>query len=417
LLAEALQKSGDSERALLALDAAAAAGAKDVAVRRERARILEGLGRADEALAELETALHVEGGSSEELLAAIERTRVFESSERWALRASDISAENGQRQRARALIEPWLNRHADSVPLLSRVAKLATLERDFDAAIEAYKKLCKLEQGTARRSAALGLARVAESAGRPDAAVAEVESAIADGLDSVELRRELGRLYARTGDRLKQARMLFEDARAAKGNAQADLLTKAAELFAAEHANDEALAALAELRKLDPERTDAQLLSANVLASAGRLSEAQAGLAEFLASSEKRHTKAHAKLYLRLAELAIAQDDWLAAYEPLTRAHQLDKSDAEIALMLGLLAADLDEVETALVTLRAFVTLKDKATDMPSRRQLARACVVLAEIELSKGQKTVARRLVTRATEVDPQNKDAQRLLSDVGGR
>jgi tetratricopeptide (TPR) repeat protein len=417
LLAEALQKSGDSERALLALDAAAAAGAKDVAVRRERARILEGLGRADEALAELETALHVEGGSSEELLAAIERTRVFESSERWALRASDISAENGQRQRARALIEPWLNRHADSVPLLSRVAKLATLERDFDAAIEAYKKLCKLEQGTARRSAALGLARVAESAGRPDAAVAEVESTIADGLDSVELRRELGRLYARTGDRLKQARMLFEDARAAKGNAQADLLTKAAELFAAEHANDEALAALAELRKLDPERTDAQLLSANVLASAGRLSEAQAGLAEFLASSEKRHTKAHAKLYLRLAELAIAQDDWLAAYEPLTRAHQLDKSDAEIALMLGLLAADLDEVETALVTLRAFVTLKDKATDMPSRRQLARACVVLAEIELSKGQKTVARRLVTRATEVDPQNKDAQRLLSDVGGR
>ena len=49
-LAEALQKSGDSERALLALDAAAAAGANATQVRRERAHILEALGRGDEAL-------------------------------------------------------------------------------------------------------------------------------------------------------------------------------------------------------------------------------------------------------------------------------------------------------------------------------------------------------------------------------
>ncbi|MFZ5895984.1 MAG: tetratricopeptide repeat protein [Myxococcota bacterium] len=416
-LAEALQKSGDSERALLALDAAAAAGANDAAVRRERAGILEGLGRADEALSELEAALQSEGGSSEELLAAIERTRVFETSERWALRASDISAEAGQRQRARALIEPWLNRHADSVPLLSRLAKLATAERDFDAAIEAYKKLCKLEQGTARRTAALGLARVAESAGRPEVAVAEVESALADGLDSVELRRELGRLYARTGDRLKQARMLLEEARSAKASAQADLFAKAADLFAAEHASDEALAALGELKKLDPERIETQLLTANVLAAAGRHSEAHAGLAQFLAATEKRHTKLHAKLYLRLAELSLAQDAWVEAMEPLSRGHQLDKGDPEIAFTLGLLAADLDEVDTALAALRVFVTLKDKATDMPTRRQLSRACLQLAELELGKGQKTVARRMATRATEADPQNKDAQRLLSELGGR
>ncbi|MGC4091828.1 MAG: tetratricopeptide repeat protein [Polyangiaceae bacterium] len=251
LLAESLQRSGDPDRALLSLDAAAAAGGSDVAVRRERARILESLDRADEALTELEAALQAEGGGNEELLAAIERTGVFESSERWALRASDISAEAGNRARARALLEPWLDRHSDSVPLLTRMAKLASGDRDFDAAIEAYRKLCRLEQGTARRTAVLGLARMAESAGRPEAAVAEVESAMAEGLDSVELRRELGRLYARTGDRLKQARMLLDEARSAKGAAQLDTYAKAAELFAGENAHDEALSALGELRKLE----------------------------------------------------------------------------------------------------------------------------------------------------------------------
>lgn len=416
-LADSLYRSGDSERALLALDAALAARAPEAAVRRERARILDALGRADEALAELDLALHAEGGSSEELLAAIERTRVFESSERWALRAADLCSEAGQRARARALLEPWAERNADSVQVLSRIGRLAAMDRDFPVALAAYKKLCRLEQGNARRTAVLAYARVAESAGKAEDAVAEVEAALAEGIESVELRRELGKLYARTGDRLKQGRILLEEARAAKPAQQIELFGKAAELLAGQGATDEALTALGELRKLDPERADVALLAASVLASSGRAEEGRAILTQLLAATERRRTKAHAKVYLRLAELSLAADELAEALEPLNQAHQLDKADPEIALTLGLLAADLDQSDAAFAALRAFVGMKDKATDQSSRRQLSRAYLQLGELELGKGQRTVARRMLTRAVETDPENKNAHRSLAELGPR
>jgi tetratricopeptide (TPR) repeat protein len=322
---------------------------------------------------------------------------VFETSERWALRAADLCAEAGQRPRARAFLQPWAERNPDSVPVLTRVGRLATLDRDFPTALAVYKKLCGLEQGSARRNAVLAYARVAENAGRAEEAVAEVEAALAEGLDSVELRRELGKLYARTGDRLKQGRVLLEEARTAKPAQQLDLFGKAAELLAGQGATDEALSALAELRRLDPERPDVAVLTAQVLASSGRNQEGREVLADLLAASERKRTRAHAKVFQKLAELMLAEDELAEAIEPLSQAHQLDKADPEIALMLGLLAADLDQTETAFNALRAYVSLKEKSIDLASRRQLSRAYLQLGELELVKGQRTVARRMLTRA--------------------
>jgi hypothetical protein len=41
----------------------------------------------------------------------------------------------------------------------------------------------------------------------------------------------------------------------------------------------------------------------------------------------------------------------------------------------------------------------------------------LAELELTKGQRTVARRMATRASELNPGNRDAERLLSELNAR
>jgi tetratricopeptide (TPR) repeat protein len=416
-LAEALNRAGEPERALHALEAALTARAPEASVRRERARILETMGRADEALAELDVALHAEGGSGEELLASIERTAVFETSERWALRAADLYAEAGQRARARQLLAPWAEQRPESAQVLTRIGRLAAMDRDFPTALAAYKKVCKLEHGSARRTAVLAYARVAENAGRAEEAVAEVEASLAEGLDSVELRRELGKLYARTGDRLKQGRMLLEEARAAKPAQQLELFGKAAELLAAQGAPEEALGALAELRRLDPERSDVPVLTAGVLASIGRNEEGREVLLQVLAQSEKKRNRAHAKVFQKLAELMLAEDELAEAFEPLNQAHQLDKNDPEIALMLGLLAADLDQSETAFTALRVYVSLKEKSIDLATRRQLSRAYLQLGELELVKGQKTVARRMLTRAVETDPENKSAHRFLAELGPR
>jgi tetratricopeptide (TPR) repeat protein len=416
-LADAFSRAKEPERALSALEAALGAGAPEAAVRRERARILESLGRADDALGELDAAISAEGGAPNELLAAIERTNAFEASERWALRAADLFAESGQRAKARQILEPWLARLPENAALLTRVGRWANIDKDYSTALSAYRTLCRVEHGSAKRSAVLALARVAESAGRAEEAVAEVEAALAEGLESAELRRELGRLYARTGARLKQGRILLEEARAAKAGAQLELFSKAAELLAAEGATDEALAALEEVQKLDPERADVALISATVLAAGGRSAEARTVLEQALAASEKRRGKPQAKLLQKLAELALAEDELVEAFDALGQAFQLDKADAEIALTLGLLAADLDQGELAFNALRAFITLKEKSIDTPSRRQLSRAYTQLGELELGKGQRTVAKRMATRAIETDPENKSAQRLLTDLGHR
>ncbi len=416
-LADALSRAKLPERALQALEAALAAGATEAAVRRERARILEQVGRAEEALSELDAAVALGAGAAAELLEAIERSGAPSRSERWALRASDLLAESGQRARARKVLEPWAERQPSSSAVLTRIGRWATLDKDYPAALAAYRALCRVEHGSARRNAVLSFARVAEAAGRADEAVSEVETALAEGLESAELRRELGRLYARTGARLKQGRSLLEEAKLAKPSAQFELFSKAAELLAAEGASEEALAALEQVQKLDPERADVTVLTATVLSAAGRSGEARAIVQRALAASEKRRGKQHAKLFYKLCELSLADDDWPEAFEALSQAHQLDKSDPEVALTLGLLAADLERGEVAFTALRSFITLKEKSVDTPSRRQLSRAYTQLGELELGKGQRTVARRMATRAVETDPENKNAQRLLSELGPR
>jgi predicted Zn-dependent protease len=415
-LAEAHRHAGSPENALFALDAALAVGASRAAMRRERALVLESTGRADEALAELEAAQLAEGGPADELLSAIERTGVHRESERWALKAADLCAEGGQRARAREFLAPWIERSAESTAVLSRVAKLAAFDRDYALAFEAFQKLSRLEQGPARRNSVINLARVADAAGKADEAIREVEAAIAEGLDAPELRRELGKLYGRAGDRVKQARLLLDEARQAKAGAQADLYLKAAELFAQERANEEALGALEELQKLEPERVEGALLSVRLMSSEGRNDEARRYLHGLL-SGDKTRSKAYAKLYQKLAELHLLEDELAEALEPLSAAHQLDKSEPEVALKLGLLAFDLEHNDMAAVALRVFISLKDKAIDTATRAQLSTAYSCLAELELTKGQRTVARRMATRASELNPGNRDAERLLSELNAR
>jgi len=112
--------------------------------------------------------------------------------------------------------------------------------------------------------------------------------------------------------------------------------------------------------------------------------------------------------------LVPAEDDFGAAYEPLQQAHQLDKADADAAFLLGMLAVDLSHHEVAFTALRSFTSAKEKAVDSATRKQLSRAYAQLGELELSKGQRTVARRMFARAVETDPDNKGAQRILAEL---
>lgn len=406
-LAQAYREFGATERALSTLDAALLANAPEGEVRRERAIVLESMGRHDDALVELDEANTKMGGLDDELLAAIERTDAWLASERWAFKAADLAGERGQRARARQMLEHWTEKHPDSVALFSRLGRLASLDRDFPVAIDAFRRLARLERGPAQRSAVLALARVCEAAGRPGDAVAEVERALAEGADTAELRRELAKLYAQSGAKAKQARLVLDEAAHANTPARADLLLKAAELFAAEPAWEEALTTLETLLREDSERNDAVALKALVLAGKQGNAQGRNFLEHYLSELPKRDER-HARLYRTLAQLHLSEDELAEALAPLSQAHQLDKSDGEIAFTLGLVAFDLDQLDLAAASLRGFLATKESASAVG---QLSKAYLVLACIEHAKGQRTVARRMASRALEVDAENEQARRLL------
>lgn len=410
-LAQAHRSAGAAERALSALDAALAAGAPEIEVRRERARVLEGAERNEEALAELQAAHEMGGGLESEILSAVQRTRVWRNAQRWAVLAADLAGERAPRAAIREMLAFWAERDPESAPVLLRLGRLASLDGDFSVGIEALRRAAKLEHGAARREVVLALARVCESAGRPEDAIVDVERALAEGGDTAELRRELGKLYAHAGARGKHARLLLDEARSSKPPARGELLLKAAELFLAEGSHEEARQALQELTDAEPERVEAVLLSARLAAATRGAAEGRASIARFVGELKKRD-KRHARLYRLLADLHLQDDELAEAVAPLSQAYQLDKSDGDTAFVLGLVAYDLDKHELAANSLRGFLATKESAT---APAQLSRAYFVLACIEHAKGQRTVARRMASRALEVDAGNEPARRLLGALG--
>jgi len=151
-----------------------------------------------------------------------------------------------------------------------------------------------------------------------------------------------------------------------------------------------------------------------VLSGSGRGDEAVAYLRGYLAPESRKRAKPLARVFRQLANLHLSRDELMEALEPLGQAYQLDKSDTESAFLLGLLSYDLDQFETSATMLRAFVAVKDTTPDAERPRQLSRAYTLLACIEHAKGQRTVARRMASRAVEADGDNQAARRLLNEL---
>jgi tetratricopeptide (TPR) repeat protein len=257
-LSELHQKAGDTQAALRAVDFVPASRAEKAELGRRRSVLLEAAGRTEEALAELESAYRVDTRFGTELLAAIQRTKLPLSSERWMLLAADLFVRYGEPAKARQTLEAWLEGNPTSRPALNRLARL-------------------------------------EPAARA------------------------------------------------------------------------------------PQKPAQALLDA--------------------------------------AEKHLAADELVEALDALSQAHKLDKSDTQVSFLLGLVALDLDRVDTASAALRAFVATRthvvSSTRDEPS--PVSRAYFHLAVIEHTRGDDGAARRMVSRAMEENPNNRDARRLMDELG--
>ena len=125
-LADARQKAGDIDAALRALDVAPASRTDKAEVAVRRSQVLEAAGRHEAAMTELDAAYHLDSRHGPALLAALERTNLGQSQERWLVTTADILSKQGVLTKARKLLQGWFDQHPESLPVLRRLARLAS---------------------------------------------------------------------------------------------------------------------------------------------------------------------------------------------------------------------------------------------------------------------------------------------------
>ncbi|MDF3067596.1 MAG: double-strand break repair Rad50 ATPase [Polyangiaceae bacterium] len=234
---------------------------------------------------------------------------------------------------------------------------------------------------------------------------------------SSDLELRLSALCVSAGQATRAAALLKRVAeRETKPQKRASLLVEAAELLlaAGEVPDSEQLAQQAQ--SVDPACPEATLLLARVRLGARDRDAARALLDRYIESKERRRGKGLSRCLRLAADLRLEEDELSEALPLLAEAHQLDKTDLDTALQLGLLAMDLDRLETAASALRVLIAQREQGRDAGATRvfDFAQGYFQLARIEQHHGKRTNAKRMALRALEENPELAPAKRLLDEL---
>jgi lipopolysaccharide biosynthesis regulator YciM len=225
-------------------------------------------------------------------------------------------------------------------------------------------------------------------------------------------------LCTRAGKRERAIELLRAEAeREPKPLKRAALLVDAASLLAESDELDAAVRAASEAHVADPGSAEATLLLAQLLLRQGRRTEAAEQLERYVGGKERRRGKPLSRLLRLAADLRLENDELGEALPLLIEAHQLDKTDLDTALLLGLLAIDLDRLETATSALRALIAQRELGTREGAGTRsadFALGYLQLARIEHHHGKKTNAKRMAQRALEENPELTSAKQLLGEL---
>jgi tetratricopeptide (TPR) repeat protein len=281
-------------------------------------------------------------------------------------------------------LDAWLEREPKNPSVLARALRAALARSDAERALELYDRLGR-------------------ESGAPEA----------------ELSTELCKLCLKAGKTERAVQLLRSEAERERQPAKrAALLVEAAELMSNAGDTRAARATAEEARALDASSADAVWLLARLALADGKRDDALALLTDHAEAKERRRGKPLSRVLRLAADLRLERDELGEALPLLIEAHQLDKSDVDTALLLGLLAVDMDRLETAASALRVLIAQRELGTREGAAARslsLAQGYFQLARIEQHHGKKTNARRMALRALEENPKLVPAQRLLNDLG--
>jgi len=328
---------------------------------------------------------------------------------------SDALCRAGRPDEGRRALEKLLAKDPTHAGGLEKLGSIAAAASDWDAAVEAYRRLLPCVKDAAKFSRiALDMAEACDRAGKPEEARDALERALGLSPQSVEIAERLTHICERTGDWARLTHLWLAQAEKQESpGARAELLVRGGSLLLEKaHAPAEALR-LAELaRTASGESVEATLLWAQAQQALGHAREALPVLQELVDRNRGKRTPLGGRVCLEAARAHLALDEILEAFDLLKTAFGMDARNAEVAMLFALVALDLDDERTAERAL--FAITGTPAQGDADRRAQAAAFFHLAAAAHAKGDGGKARRFLGKALAVEPAHKASQALLEKI---
>jgi tetratricopeptide (TPR) repeat protein len=428
-LVDAYQAMGDDREALALLDREVAREPRDAELRGLRARARESAGDFSGAVADLRSIERRDAESVDVVVEILERIVIGAAPsdrEHYALVLADVLLDAGRSEAARGLLDTLVGHNPRHVGALERAAALAATERAWNRAVDAYSRLVDIASTgdpPALARFVVALADACDRAGRPDDARDALERALCTLPDDLDIAGRLERICERTADYERLSELLAaRSERTSEPSAKAALLLRAASVIPEEPgapSSARALRFVERARSVDPMSIEASLANAQLCAKLGRPHDVLEVLSEVVERNRGKRSPVLAAVYLELGKAHLALDELVEASEALKAGFAIDLRCPDLAMLLGLVAVDLDDEKTAERALLAVATLPPR-TDRaglasgPSSDDRAKAFYQLAAMANARGDLTKARAWASKAVSMSPSHARAAALLQQL---
>lgn len=415
-LSESSRRAGQFDRAVEVLDLVDRGNDPELA--HQRFVVLRGARRTEEALEALEQSARLDPHHIDELAGEIERASAEldpQGLDPRILGLVELVERSGEAARARDLLRRLSQGNPPPQKALTKLAKLEAAAKNWPEAMSTYRRLLALDLGDEIEPLALALADACEKADRAADARADLERALENAPRSAKLRARLRGLYEKLGARDQLARTYLSEATEhADPLARMGALVNAGALMLEAGNGSQAIGVLERAHEQEPAHVEAALLLAKAYRSSGRPEQALTVLTQTASRHDRTRTKEVARLHSQIADLHLASDDLVEAFGSLKLAFDLDKANASLALLLGLVAVDLDEHKAAQTALQAVTVARSGSDVTPEYRSVA--YYHLGRMAQVTGDGTRARLWAAKAVREDPNNGQAKTFLEEFGG-
>jgi len=422
--AELEHARGNQEQAALALGRLIAIAPDEAPLYRRRATALLDLAREEEALEDLRRAAGLDPAFGSDLVAALEQAVLRADPPRdseLALELVNLFEARGDLESARARLADFLMHKPEDLAGFRRLAALDQTLGNAEEALLTLERLVALETGTGLVDVAIALADAAEKAERPDAARPALERAFEAEPEHEGLRERLEALYGRIGAFRELGELLLQQAALiADPAARTAIVLRAAEALLQPNGDGAtAVKVLEVLRTEVPSSIEAATLLARAYAAAGTPERGLEVLKAVAQANRGRRTKAIAQVYEQIATIHLEEGFLSDALEALSKAFESDSKNARLALDLGRLALETEELEAAQRAFRAVTIMRAPSAEGggATADDKAEANFQLAALARKAGDARKARVLVSKALAEAPGHEGARALLAELDQR